>query len=135
MRAHVADPRRRLIAVLMTAATATLAVASILHFGVAITAGGVTLRDPYRGAAVPEAVIAAVLAAGLVALVASPPRARAAALAATLFAVAGFLVGLRFTVFAGGPRRPGDVAYHLAGLALLGVIAALLARSPAHRAV
>jgi hypothetical protein len=99
----------------MACETATLVVASLLHFGVVI--GGV--HDPFSGAAVPEAVIATMLATGAVGLLVRPSTAWRLPLAATAFAIAGFLVGVRFTLFGDGPVRSGDIVYHVAGLTLL----------------
>lgn len=100
---------------MMALMTATLAVASALHFGVTIFG----IRDSFRDAAVPEAVIAGVLAGGLAAVVAPMRTARRVAIGATLFAVTGFLVGVRFTIFGDDPLRGGDVAYHVGGLVVL----------------
>jgi hypothetical protein len=129
MRSASWSPTRAAIAVLMAAETATLLVASLLHFGVVI--GGV--HDPFSGAAVPEAVIAAVLATGLLTLLLRPSTAWRAPLAATVLAIVGFLVGVRFTVLGGGPLRTGDIAYHVAGLCLLVITVGLLLRDRTDR--
>jgi hypothetical protein len=107
---------------LLALAAAAFAGAAVIHFGVAIPLGFTTVRDPFAGAAVPEAVIAAVVAAGAAAARTRRPWARGAALGSTLFAVAGTCVGLRFTL--PGPRT-GDKVYHLGILALLLVILGL----------
>ena len=79
-------PTLTLIAGLMAASAAMLVIASIVHFGATI--GG--LHDPFRDAAVPEAVIASVLACGVAAVVLRPTNAWGIAVGATVFAVAGF---------------------------------------------
>jgi hypothetical protein len=119
------NERRRLrvaVEALMAVMVATLALASALHYGVVIAG----VADRFEGAALPEAVIAAVLAAGLGALVRDSRHAWGWSIGATSFAIAGFLVGLRFTLFATPPAPAGDVAYHIGGLALLVVIAGAL---------
>jgi hypothetical protein len=125
-------PIRRAIALLMACETATLVLASLLHFGVTIRLGGLSVHDPFSGAAVPEAIIATALACGTVGVLTRPAAAWPLALGTTVFAVLGFLVGLRFTVFGGGPARIGDIAYHLTGLALL-LTTITLVLSPAGR--
>lgn len=109
--------------VLLCAAATTLAVASLLHFGVAIPLGATAIRDPFPGAAIPEAVIAVVLAAGALALLVRRAGARWLALAATLFALAGTLYGLTVTLRRG---ESGDIVYHLALLTMLLASAVLL---------
>jgi hypothetical protein len=101
---------------LLGVAALTLAVASLLHFGVAIPLGATTITDPFAGAAIPEAVLSVVVAAGAVTLLARLPLSRWLAPAATLLALAGTLYGLTVTVRRG---EPGDIAYHLALLTLL----------------
>lgn len=106
------------IAALMAATSATLAVASALHFGVVLHLGAATIDDPFPGAAIPEAVITGVLACGVVAIVMRAHAAWALAIGSTLFAIVGFLVGLTFTV-PDLPMRMGDLIYHLCGLLML----------------
>src|SRR5262249_30948276 len=101
---------------LLGLAAGTLAVASLLHLGVAIPLGATTISDPFAGAAIPEAVIAVVVAAGAVAALARLPVARWLAPAATAFAVAGTLYGLTVTLRRG---EAGDIAYHLSLLTML----------------
>ena len=126
-------PIRMTIATLMATMTATLVVASLVHSGVTISAGGLRVHDPFGDAAVPEAVIAAVLGAGTAALLLRAQAAWGIALGSTLVAVAGFLIGVRFTVFGDDPVRGGGVVYQVCGLGLLVITAALLL-SPAGRA-
>jgi hypothetical protein len=115
---------------LLCVAALTLAVASLLHFGVAIPLGATTISDPFAGAAIPEAVLAVVVAAGAVTLLAHVPAARWLAPAATLLALAGTLYGLSVTLRRG---EPGDIAYHLALLTLLVASAVLLLVALRHR--
>jgi hypothetical protein len=48
----------------LLAGAITLALASAVHFGVALPLGFITIHDPFSGAAIPEAVLAAIVAAG-----------------------------------------------------------------------
>lgn len=109
--------------VLLAVAAVTLAIASLLHFGVSIPLGGTTVSDPFAGAAVPEAVIAVVVAAGAAAALARQPIASWVTPAAAVFALAGTLYGLTVTLRRG---EAGDIAYHLALLTMLVAGAALL---------
>jgi hypothetical protein len=124
-----AQPSRKLpvwIGALMLAAAATLAVASVLHFGVAIPLGVATISDPFGAAAIPEAVIAVVVAIGAVTVLTRSAVAWWVALLATLFALLGTAYGLTVTVRRG---QAGDVAYHLSLLAVLVVTTGLLLTS------
>ncbi len=70
-----------------------------------------------------EAIIGAVLVAGALGALFWWPSSWPFALAATLFAVLGTLVGLRFTL----PRgEPGDIGYHVGLLGTLVVLTVLL---------
>lgn len=120
------------IAILMLGAALTLLMASIIHFGATIPLGAVTIDDPFRNAAIPEAIIAAVMTVGLLAFLARRPFSRWLALAATLFALAGVVLGLAIVLF-GAARRPGDVVYHVSLLILLLITAGLLLSSAARR--
>ena len=104
---------------------ATLAIASIVHSGVVIRLGFMTLNDPFPGARIPEAVIAVVVAAAALSLLTRWAGARWFALAASIFAIIGVLVGVRFTLMGAG-SRPGDLVYHGFLLAALLVTLALL---------
>jgi hypothetical protein len=108
---------------LLCGAALTLGFASLLHFGVAIPVGATTISDPFAGAAIPEAVLAVVVAAGAMTLLAGLPVARWLTPATTLLALAGTLYGLTVTLARG---EPGDVVYHLALLTILVVSALLL---------
>lgn len=101
---------------LMALAAVTLAIASVVHFGLVIPLGATTIHDPFAGAAIPEAVIAAVVAIGVVGAALRRDAAWWLPLAATLFALLGVIVGMTFTVPAG---RAGDIAYHGSLLAVL----------------
>lgn len=103
----------------------SLAVASMVHL-LGHVQGRSELYDA-EDAGIAEAVICAVLAAGALAMVRNPDRARAVGLAATGFALVGFLVGLSITARAG--HLP-DIAYHAAVLPVLVIVFAALARMP-----
>jgi hypothetical protein len=112
---------------LMLASALTFGVASYLHLDGRIALGFTTVTgENFTGAAVPEAVIGAVLAVGAAFLLASRGAARGIALGATIFAIAGTVYGM--TVILGGTvSRPADLVYHSAILAvLLATLAALL---------
>jgi hypothetical protein len=101
-------------AVLMCIVAATLAVMSFLHLTGAL-AGGTKPFDR-SDAGVAEAVICVALGYGAAGLLRTRPRAQTIALAATGFAIVGFLVGLRFTLGGGDAI---DIAYHLSVLPIL----------------
>jgi hypothetical protein len=101
------------IAVLMGFEALTLALISTLHLS--HTLGGRSKPFNPTAAGTAEAVIGVVLAAGAVSLLRSQ-KGRTAALAATGFAIAGFLVGLTFTISGGNAI---DIAYHAVMLPLL----------------
>lgn len=115
----------------MTLGCCMLVIASTVHAGATIAG----IHDSFSDAAVPEGVIAAVLAVGLTSVILRQRNAWQVALGATVFAIAGFLVGLRFTVFGDRGLMPGDVAYHLGGLAILLSTAALLLSSAGRHAL
>ena len=108
-----------LIGRLMLAEAATFAIASVLHFGVAET---------FIDAAVPEAIIAIVLGAGAVALMRRGAGSWWLALATTLFALLGVIIGLS-VILGGRVSRPVDLAYHATiFVALVITVVLLLAR-------
>ncbi|HEX4212294.1 MAG TPA: hypothetical protein VIA06_03070 [Candidatus Dormibacteraeota bacterium] len=119
------------IAALMAIAAVTLALASTIHFGVRLGAGQLAIHDPFPGAAIPEAVIAFVVACGALAVI-GRRAAWPVALGTTLFAVAGVLFGLSITL---GSARTGDVAYHVSVLVVLVVTLCLLVTPAARRAL
>jgi hypothetical protein len=120
------------IGLLMVAATLSLAIASVLHFGVAVPLGAITITDPFRGAAIPEAVLAVVLGIGVVSVLTGWSAAWWVALATTLFALLGTLYGLTVTLRRG---EIGDIAYHLSLLTLLIAAVALLLAPAGRRAL
>jgi len=124
------------IAGLMLVEAVTLAIASIVHFGVVISLGVVTLDDPFAGARIPEAIIAVVVGVAAISLLTGWAAAWGLALAATLFAIAGVLVGIRF-VLIGMVSPAGDLIYHFSLLVALLVTVGLLftpaARNPIRR--
>jgi hypothetical protein len=109
---------------LMLLAALTLFVASAIH------AGLLGAIDPFEAAAVPEAIIGLILLAGALGAAFWWPNSWPFAFGATLFAILGTLVGLRFTL----PRgEAGDIGYHASLLAMLLVLSVLLLRQR-HRA-
>src|SRR5256886_10354374 len=106
-----------LVGRLMLIEAVTFAIASILHFGISET---------FIAAAIPEAIIAVVLGAGAFALMRRGASAWGLALATTLFALAGVIIGL--SVIIGWPvSRPIDLAYHATILvAMVGTVVLLL---------
>lgn len=104
---------------LMAFAAVTFALASTVHFGVAVAG----IVDPFAGAAIPEAVIAVVVAAGAVCAAARVGGARWIAVGTTAFAILGTAFGLSITARSG---ISGDVAYHVGVLAVLLVTLGLL---------
>lgn len=119
----------RQTAALMGVVAATLAVMSFLHLSGILGSG--TRPFDRTDAGVAEAVICLALGYGAIRLQRSQPGARTVALAATGFAIVGFLVGLRFTLEDGGAI---DVAYHLSALPILLITLVCLLRIRAGRA-
>src|SRR5205807_9445750 len=101
---------------------ATLAVMSTLHLTGGLSGGSKPFSAPHAGVA--EAIIGAVLLAGAAAVYRDRPEARTVALAAIWFAIAGFVLGLTFTIRGGGGI---DIAYHVVMLPMLLFTAARLA--------
>jgi hypothetical protein len=120
------------VGVLMSVASVTLAVASLLHFGVAVPLGAATIHDPFRGAAIPEAIIAVVIGSGAVIVLTRRSAAWWLALATTLFALLGTIYGLTVTVSRG---EAGDIAYHVSLLAVLVATVSLLLLPGGRRAL
>jgi peptidoglycan/LPS O-acetylase OafA/YrhL len=110
----------RTIAVAFALVAATLAAMSALHLG-----GVLEGSPPFQphSAAIAEAVIGAVLAAGAAVLLRRSSQVPAAALAANAFAVIGFTIGLTFTLRGGGAV---DISYHATVLPLLLVTLSVL---------
>jgi peptidoglycan/LPS O-acetylase OafA/YrhL len=111
----------RRIAGLMGLEVASLAVVSTLHLAGLVKGHAA----PYNaiGAGVAEAVIGLVLLWGALMLVSGRSRGRRAAVAATGFAVVGFIFGLTITVQGGDLP---DITYHATVLPLLIVTLLLL---------
>ena len=110
------------IAALMAAEAGSLAVMSSLHLAGRLN--GTKPFDPNR-AGIAEAIIGVVLAAGAVALLRGRRRAWSIAVAANIFAVVGFAVGLSRTIQGGGAV---DIGYHLTVLPLLLLTLLILVR-------
>lgn len=107
----------------MGIACLTFAGASVLHLNVSLALGALAIHgETVLRAAIAEAVIALVLAVGTVAMLIGGRKARVVALAATIFAIPGVLVGLTTIALGIGPRTVPDVTYHVGILMLLGVI-------------
>jgi hypothetical protein len=98
----------------MAGIAATLGIASVLHLAGLVHGRSQPFNATHAGIA--EAIIAAVLAGGAVAVVRTPDHARTVALGALAFATVGFGVGLNFTARGG---HLADIAYHVAVLPLL----------------
>jgi peptidoglycan/LPS O-acetylase OafA/YrhL len=106
----------RRTALLMGLVAASVAVMSILHLA------GAFERRTDAGAGLPEAIIGVILVVGALAVVRNGDR--RAALGALGFAIACFLVGLRFTIDDGGVQ----LAYHAAVLPVLALGLVLASR-------
>jgi hypothetical protein len=101
---------------LMALATVSFALASLVHFGIVLPLGLVTLDDPFAGAAIPEAVIAIVLGIGTATVIGRQAKRWRVASVATVFAILATLYGLSVTL---GSSRTGDITYHVFVLVLL----------------
>lgn len=111
------------VAASMVIVAASLAVMSSLHLAGVLG----THADSYDGTAagIAEAIIGVALVVGAVALRRDPPAGRRTAIAALLFAVAGFLLGISITARSG---YVPDIAYHASVLPILiGELVVLLA--------
>jgi hypothetical protein len=109
-----AVPTRSIVRLMLVTA-ASLAIVSVLHLSSLVSGGS--------GAGIPEAIICVVMLAGAGALARGGPNGLTAARASVVFAIAGFIIGLTFTLRGGDAF---DVAYHVTGLALLLATLALL---------
>jgi hypothetical protein len=96
----------RLVRTFLALEAAAFAAASLVHRGLLVGA------HEHRQAATAEAVIAAVLLAGLAVSLAAPRSSRAAGLAALGFALLGTLVGIVMIAIGVGPRSTLDFALH-----------------------
>jgi len=118
-RARLSTGRRtpgRRIGLAMVAEAATFAVASAIHFGTGFTQ-----------AAIPELVIAVVLAAGSWAVLTQRAHAWGTAVGTAAFATFGTVVGL--TIIASGRQDLPDLVYHASILTALVITLAGLART------
>jgi peptidoglycan/LPS O-acetylase OafA/YrhL len=115
----------RRIGMVMAFVAATLAAGSFVHLA-GYTPGGTKPPFDADHAGIAEAIIGVVIAAGAVSVLSAAPRARTAAVAATSFAILGFLVGLNMTARGGDLA---DVVYHVVTLPILVVTLILLVRS------
>ena len=122
------DRRTARIATLMGFEAGTLVVIASLHLSGILGGGSKPFRPTDAGIA--EALIGLVLIYGVIALVRSFAHARNIALAAIIFAIVGFIVGLNFTLRGGDAI---DVTYHATMLPLLCITLILLVRSEAGR--
>jgi hypothetical protein len=104
----------RRIGILIGLQALTLAVISPLHLS-GVLGGGTKPFNP-TAAGTAEALIGIVLTLGALALLRDTGHAHTVALAATAFAIVGFLVGLSFTLRGGNAI---DIAYHATILPLL----------------
>jgi hypothetical protein len=125
-----AETSAKTCAGLLGAAGLTLVLASILHSGVAVPLGATTFRDPFTGAAIPEAVLGVLCLLGAAAVLARWAPAYWLASVAAGLSILGTAYGLRVTV---GGNRTGDIAYHLCLLALLLAAGLLLLRGDVRR--
>jgi peptidoglycan/LPS O-acetylase OafA/YrhL len=101
---------------LIAAEAAAFTLASVTHFATGFT-----------DAAIPELVIAGILALGSAAVACRHPRAWGIALAATTMATLGTALGL--TIIATGRQDVPDLAYHASALAALAATLTILVRS------
>lgn len=124
----------RRLAAAMAIEAATLAVFAALHLSGALDPGSGSGPGSSNGyaAGVAEAIIGVVLVLGLRAFTRSPARGRLSALAATGFAIAGFIVGLTFTVQGGATI---DLVYHATMFPILIVTALMLGRGAGEAAL
>jgi peptidoglycan/LPS O-acetylase OafA/YrhL len=120
-------PVLRAVAAVLVLVALSLAVASVLHLTGQVR-GRAKLFDS-DDAGIAEAVIGAVLASGSILMYRNARRARSIGLAVTVFAIAGFIVGL--TITTQGGHLP-DIAYHLTILPLLvgSLVVLIRANSP-----
>jgi hypothetical protein len=110
--------------ILLAAEVALFALAALVHRGVLV--GGYE----HTRAAIAEAVIAAVLAAGLMLSLMRPWSIRAYALLVQGFALLGTLVGVVMIAIGVGPRTAPDLALHAGMLAMLGFGLVIAKRAP-----
>jgi hypothetical protein len=115
------------IPVLMSAAGATLCLASAIHFGLPIALGVMTIKDSFPGAATPELILGILMLGGAVVAMSGQ---RVVAIACTGVTLLLTLYGATVTA---GSARWGDLVYHAALLTSLAAIMLLLVRGEARR--
>ena len=106
----------------MSAAGATLCLASAVHFGLPIPLGVATVNDSFPGAATPELVLGILMLGGAVLAMIGQ---RMVAVACTGFTLVLTLYGTTITA---SSARWGDLFYHAALLTSLAAIMLLLVR-------
>ncbi len=104
---------RQFIAWLLIGEVVVFALASLAHGGWLVPGYG------HRRAAIAEAVIAGVLAVGLVGFLALPRFARRTALAVQIFALVGVLAGLLAIAVGVGPQTTPDLILHAVMILML----------------
>lgn len=109
---------------LLAVVAVSLGIMSTLHLTGTLSAG----ERPFQAGAagIAEAVIGVVLLAAALCVFAAPDHARPAAVAATGFAIVGFVIGLSITVRGG---QAVDIAYHATVLPILVGLMVSLVRS------
>ena len=112
----------------------TFAVASALHLGLDLPVLGIR-GEWFIHAAIPEAVIAAVLAVGALVVLRWPGKAWGTAVGTHIAAALGVLVGISAILGGLGPQAPADLAYHLGILAVLVGTLAVLVSPPGRTAL
>ena len=119
----------RWLGVLMLADAVTFGIASYLHLDGRIPLGFTSITgENFRGAAIPEAIIGAVLAVGAALVLTGRDRVRRIALGVTGFAIVGVGYGLS-VILRGTGQRAADLTYHVCIMAALLVTFWLLLRS------
>jgi hypothetical protein len=109
----------------MAAVAVSLGVMSYLHLGGSLGQDG---SPPFSAdpAGIAEALIGVVLLVGAAVVLLRPERARTVATAVTVFAIAGFVLGLTITISGGDAV---DIAYHSTVLPILLGILVLVRRT------
>jgi hypothetical protein len=124
-----------MISGLILAEAVTFAIASVLHFGVVLPLGIVTINgESFIGAAIPEAIIAVVLAGGSIGVMMRTRPAWGLAMTTTLFALAGVIIGLS-VILRGRVSRPADLTYHASIFVALVITVGLLVTPAVRRAL
>jgi hypothetical protein len=118
------------VEILMAVVAVSFGLASAIHLGLVISLGGLTIRDLFLGAAVPEGIIAGALVVAVTGVVMRLSVRWYITLGASLFAAALTVYGLSITARS---SRTGDVAYHVVVLVVLGITVAILLLPGARR--